>query len=227
MGKSEYKIEIHCHTAESSSCGRVPAAETVSLYKGAGYDGIVITDHLSTVLNNNFGLKNWEESINCLMKGYTAAKEEGDRIGIKVYLGAELRFDNSPNDYLLMGIDEDFLRNHPNLYNLTLEECYPIIKEAGAMIIQAHPYRQPCQPADSRFLDGMEIYNGHAGHDSHNELAEAYASQNGLIPTAGSDCHYYHAIGTAAMFFPLLPEDTKEICQLLKKGDYRISKTGK
>lgn len=40
------KIELHMHTSEVSSCGKVPAAEMVRLYKEMGYDAITVTDHL-------------------------------------------------------------------------------------------------------------------------------------------------------------------------------------
>ena len=40
------KLDLHVHTSEVSGCGKVPAAEMVRLYHEAGYDAIVITDHL-------------------------------------------------------------------------------------------------------------------------------------------------------------------------------------
>ena len=40
------KIDVHVHTSEVSGCGQLPGAEMARLYKQAGYDAIVITDHL-------------------------------------------------------------------------------------------------------------------------------------------------------------------------------------
>ncbi len=41
----KFLLDMHMHTKETSSCGEVPAAEGVRLYKEAGYQGIMITDH--------------------------------------------------------------------------------------------------------------------------------------------------------------------------------------
>jgi len=42
---SKYKIELHSHSAESSRCGLIEAAEVVKKYKEAGYSALVLTDH--------------------------------------------------------------------------------------------------------------------------------------------------------------------------------------
>ncbi len=216
----KFKLELHCHTDESSTCGRVPAAETVQLYKEAGYDAIVITDHLSSMLDGIEGLTTWEEKVDYHLAGYKAAKAKGDEIGIRIYQGAEIRFPGSCNDYLLFGITEDILRSNPYIYNTTLPEFKAFADANGILVIQAHPFRDNCQPAEAQYLHGMEIYNGHEGHDSRNHLAAEYAKKHSLIPTAGSDCHYYHAIGTASVRTSTLPEDITELIAILKSGDY-------
>ena len=38
-------------------------------------------------------------------------------------------------------------------------------------------------------LDGMEVYNGHPGHNSNNDIAEIWASKYGLRKSSGSDFH--------------------------------------
>ena len=43
--EKQFKLDIHVHTSETSSCGQVSAQEAVRLYEQAGYDGIIITDH--------------------------------------------------------------------------------------------------------------------------------------------------------------------------------------
>ena len=40
-----YKYELHAHTHECDRGAVLGARELVQLYKDAGYDGIVITDH--------------------------------------------------------------------------------------------------------------------------------------------------------------------------------------
>ena len=215
-----FKIELHCHTDESSCCGKVPAAEIVQLYKDAGYDGIVITDHLSAVIDKPC----WEESVDYLMAGYKAALDAGEKLGVKIYFGSEIRFPDSPNDYLLLGISPKLIAENPFIYKTTLKDFRRFADANGILIVQAHPFRNPCTPAEALYLDGMEIFNGHIGHDSHNDLAEAYCAANELIPTAGSDCHYYHAVGTAAMLFPTLPADEFMLCEMIKAKNYKIYK---
>lgn len=222
MEKKEYKIELHCHTDESSCCGRVPAAELVELYKAKGYDGLVITDHLSSVIYDAEGVKDSKDAAEYFLKGYRLAKAQGDICSVRVYLAAEIRFPGSPNDYLVYGLTEDMILDNIDMFKTTLAEFKKYAEANGLYIIQAHPYRHPCTPAPAEYLDGMEIYNGHKGHDSHNDLAKAYAEASGLWPTAGSDCHYYHAVGTAAVIFDTLPDNTSQIAQLLSEGLGRL-----
>ena len=40
-----YKYELHSHTKECDRGAALGGAELVQLYKEAGYDGIMITDH--------------------------------------------------------------------------------------------------------------------------------------------------------------------------------------
>ena len=42
---ASYKYELHSHTKECDRGSQLSAGELVRLYKDAGYDGIVITDH--------------------------------------------------------------------------------------------------------------------------------------------------------------------------------------
>ena len=57
-----YLYDPHTHTAETSRCAHMPAAETVERYAAKGYAGLVVTDHLhpeylSWVDRNH----NWDE----------------------------------------------------------------------------------------------------------------------------------------------------------------------
>ena len=42
---SSFRIDLHVHTRESSFCGKTNGSIVAELYKKAGYDGLVITDH--------------------------------------------------------------------------------------------------------------------------------------------------------------------------------------
>ena len=118
-----YKYELHAHTSECDIYARLSARELVHLYKNAGYDGMVITDHYIEYFYNIWfsdeleGLTH-EQQITRWLKGFRTAKEEGDKIGFVVLPGAEVRFNGYPNDYLIYGLQEDFFYTVPRLNEL-------------------------------------------------------------------------------------------------------------
>ncbi len=187
--KTEYKYETHLHTKEASPCGKVPAADAVKLYKDAGYTGIVVTDHYYSRGFNSFPSVSWNEKIDLYLSGYKIACVEGKKHGIDVFLGMEIKFDSDPNDYLVYGFSEEFLRQHERIYELDLKSLRKLINGTGIIIIQAHPYRKGLTPADPSHLDGIEVFNGNPRHDSNNHLALQYAIDNGLRQLSGSDFH--------------------------------------
>ena len=82
-----FYLDPHVHTSEVSGCGKVPAAEVVRLYRGAGCDAIVITDHYYDGYFQRQGDIPWKEKVECYRRGYCAAREEGERSGLRVLFG--------------------------------------------------------------------------------------------------------------------------------------------
>ena len=117
----KYLYEMHFHTKDTSNCANVKASVAVEEYIKAGYDGIVVTDHLSPSTYMKYGreLLPWKKKIDFFLRGYKAAKKAANG-RIPVLLGMELRYRTSEgdNDYLVYGITEDFLYNTPELLNL-------------------------------------------------------------------------------------------------------------
>ena len=70
----EYLFEMHAHTSQTSRCGEVPAEQVVSTFKGLGYDGIVITDHMHTGTMEKIASEPWEKKADHFFEGYRAAK---------------------------------------------------------------------------------------------------------------------------------------------------------
>lgn len=218
-----FKIDTHVHTAEVSICGNISAKELVREYKKAGYSGIIITDHFDQrKFFAQFEEKNWEEKINLFLEGYNLAKKEGDKVGLSVYLGMELRTPENNNEYLVYGVTPEFLLKYENLQLKPLSEVKKIVDENSLLIIQAHPYREMCIPAPKEFLHGVEVFNGHFWHNSHNDSAEKLHLQNGGIKTSGGDTHDYCDIGNAGVIFKEKPED---IVKAFKEGNYELIKT--
>ena len=77
-------------------------------------------------------------------------------------------------------------------------------------------------PAPAEYLDGVEVLNLNPRHDSHNDLALAYAKEHHLIMTAGSDCHRPGDQGTTGILSDTLPEDSFGLADLLRSGNYTI-----
>ena len=192
------KIDVHVHTSEVSGCGQLPGAEMARLYKQAGYDAIVITDHLIAGTHQDMTP---EARAEWYVSGYRAAKAEGEKIGLTVLLGAELRFFGGNEDFLLYGFTpEDVQWIYEKLdADTRLDGFYPLVRQFGRMLlIQAHPFREPLRHAPTELLDGVEVYNAaNANHKNHNDQALAYArsARPGFIQTSGSDAHMLSQVG--------------------------------
>ena len=106
-----YKIETHLHTTYISHCGWLGAQAIMKAYSAAGYDAICVTDHYNrdTFDYIEMDLSTPGSKTRDFLLGYHRLKREGEKYGIRVYAGAELRFDGSQNDYLLYGFHDELL----------------------------------------------------------------------------------------------------------------------
>lgn len=184
-----YKYETHFHTRETSPCGKVNAADGLNIYHRAGYAGVIITDHYFEGLFKLMPAGSWKNKIDAFLKGYRAACDEGQKLGLDIILGMELRFTENGNDYLIYGFDETFLIENKELYLLNLREFRELTRDTGIIIVQAHPFRPNIIAASPELIDGVEIHNGNPRQNSNNDLAEEYAVKNGLKMISGSDFH--------------------------------------
>ncbi len=182
-------IDPHIHTAEVSPCGKVNASRLVSLYKKAGYHGLIVTDHLSTYCPIFQKSKPWREKIDLFFAGYELIKKIGESAGLVILPGFELTFNEAPNDYLVYGIDKNWLYSHERLLDSSIEVFSREISGTGALIIQAHPFRKRLIPREKPHIHGIEVYNGNPRHDSQNNKAEEYAKSRSMLISSGSDFH--------------------------------------
>lgn len=185
-----YLYETHLHSMESSLCAKTSAADYPAYYKAAGFDGIFLTDHFYRG-NHRFDLDlPWEDFVRNFCHSYEVAKAAGDAIGMPVFFGFEERFDL--DEYLIYGIDRDFLLAHPELATLPRAEYLALVRAAGGMVIQAHPMREYKYsteihlPVDS--VDGYEGWNGGTKLPQ-NLRANALAWHLDKPMTAGGDRH--------------------------------------
>ena len=187
-----YKYETHTHTAEASGCASATGAEQARRYKAEGYDGIFVTDHF---FNGNSAVPRdlpWKERVDLYCKGYENAKAEGDKIGLKVFFGIEYTYQGA--DILVYGLDKQWLYDHPDCDKDFFKFCNQA-KEAGALMIHAHPFRgydylQGRILLLPNWVDGVEVYNSGNGEEVWNDRAEWYAEEFGFRRTAGTDNHH-------------------------------------
>ena len=212
------KIKVIKAVREITGLGLKEAKELVDGYKEAGYDGIVITNHFDKGIMHLWG-ETTEEHYQTYLRGYELAKEEGERVGLRVILGMEIRLECGPEDYLVYGVTKDFIREHMDICGCSLQELYEICEENGCVLIQAHPFREYCQIQNPKYLHGVER-NFNSGHDNHNEKLDAWLKEPGrehLIITRGSDCHEIPQVGLVDFVIDADVKNSTELAQVLKK----------
>jgi len=211
-----YKLELHAHTWPVSPCSEMKPAEVVQRYQALGAHGIVITNHAIEGLSD-LTEKEWARWY---LQDYREAKAEGEKLGIQVYLGMEIRFPGNCNDYLVYGIDEAFVEQAWDFLHTDLHTFYQACAAPDRVIVQAHPCRNGIELADPADLDGVEVYNQHPGHNSRVAMAAAYQATVGGIVTGGTDFHHRGHEGMLYTCFKTLPQDSFELAKLLHAGDY-------
>jgi hypothetical protein len=186
-----YLYETHLHTSEGSACGVSPGREYIARYLDLGYAGIIVTDHFD---GGNCAVDRslpWDKWVHGFCRGYEAAREEGARRGLDVFLGWEQTFDG--DDYLVYGLDKEWLLRHPESARWSRKEQFDEVRRYGGCVVQAHPFRQHyyinCVHLSTGCVDAVEAANGGNSEQSYDALAWAYAKKLKLPVTAGSDIH--------------------------------------
>ncbi|MBQ9069750.1 MAG: histidinol phosphatase [Clostridia bacterium] len=186
-----YLYETHLHTYPVSKCAVASVRESVEFYKKLGYTGIFITNHF---LDGNINLDpslSYEEKINFYFSDYEEAVRVGEELGISVFLGHELSVGGT--DFLVYGLDKAWFLAHPEIMDMKKSEELTFMASHGALIIQAHPFRE------ARYIDhirlfprrvhGVETFNA-CRTDFENARAKEYAKSYSLISFAGTDNHF-------------------------------------
>ncbi len=184
-----FLIDTHVHTNRVSHCGKVEPAKLASLYKNAGYDAVIITDHISSGCKVFQSQLSWEEKIKYFFTGFDLAESFGKEVGLTVLPAFELTFDDCPEDFLVYGISKTWLLEHKDIHETDIEYFSNITRDVPSIIVQAHPFRPGLNVHNSPCIQGIEVYNGNPRHDSGNAMAMAYAEENSLLKTSGSDFH--------------------------------------
>ena len=219
------KIETHLHTAECDIFAHVKAKEAVRMYKEAGYDCIVVTDHYFSLFfdwfSDELSGKTHEEMIQRWLRGYHNARNEGERLGVTVLPGAEVRFDNTINDYLVYGVDENFFLHAPRLNTLaSVSELISVLPN-DACVVQAHPFRNKMTVEDPSPLFGIEVHNG--GTDAfRNSMARTFAEHYGKAMLSGSDFHKEQHLARGGIECDRDIKTPADLSTLLRSENYKL-----
>lgn len=178
------------HTLPVSRCARYNVRENLEFYKSLGYDGIFITNHF---LDGNINIDKslpYEEKVKFYFSDYHEALALSDEIGIKIFLGVEISYRGT--DFLIYGLDEEWYLSHPEIMDMKKSEELPYLASHGALVVQAHPYRQDRHIDHIRLfphcIDGVETINA-CRTKLENRMADIFADSYGFVKTAGSDNH--------------------------------------
>lgn len=220
----QFLYETHAHTSQSSTCGKASAEEVVEHYKALGYSGVVITDHMNTHNFRYLTEPTPKEKADRLLAGYREAKKH-ETEQFDVLLGMEIRFLDSNSDFLLYGFEEDFVYRHELDSFQSLKSFRKIAEENGILIFQAHPFRFGMKLQKVELLDGIEVYNGNANHNSNNDIADLWASKYGLRKLSGSDYHGETGMPTGGVLFNKRISDSASLAAELKSRDYHLKDT--
>jgi len=216
------KIELHSHSRHSSHCGKVPADQAAQMFRDAGYDVVVCTDHYNTYNLDCFPGTPVEKARTWL-KGYEQTKAACAKVGVNVLFGLEARIPGSENDYLIFGAEPDFVLENPELHKLDLMSLHDLCHEYGALLVQAHPNRPMCFPVSYSFLDGVEVSNGNPRqqNNNHKTLAQAQSDPR-VIQISGSDFHQVPDIDRGGIITDYDIHDNRDLVECLKNRKYRL-----
>lgn len=194
-----YRYETHLHTSPVSKCARATVRETLEFYKSKGYDGVFLTNHFLDGNINIDGSLPYEEKVKFYLSDYEEAKKLEAEIGIKVFFGVEISYGGT--DFLIYGLDGDWYLSHPEIMDMKKSDELQFMRENGAFVIQAHPYREAKYIDHIRLyprsVDGVEVINS-SNNELSNSMAKLYAENYGLLKTAGSDNHSAGNVGRLA-----------------------------
>ena len=185
-----YKYETHLHTSPVSKCAIASVRDSLEFYKSLGYDGVFITNHFIQGNMTKPEGATYEELIAFYFSDYEAALAMSEEIGIKVFCAVEISYRGT--DFLVFGLDKDWYLSHPEILTMNFSDELNLMRESGAFISQAHPYREAGYINHIRLfprcIDAVEVINS-SRNKFENDMAAHYADAYGLLKTAGSDNH--------------------------------------
>lgn len=217
-----YRYETHLHTSPVSRCAKVGVADTLAFYKSMDFTGVFITNHYPDA--PAYPDKTYEERIAHLFSDYEAAVVIGNKIGLDVFFGVEITTGGS--DFLIYGLDKEWYLANPDVEKLKMRQRLELLRENGALIIHAHPFRE------ARYIDHIRLFprsihgvetDNSCRTDFENKMAALYAESYGFLTIAGSDNH----VGSkrprlAGIAFDTKISDEKDFIDRIFRGEQTL-----
>ena len=216
-----YRLELHAHSSEVSTCAHADAETVIRRYRAAGYHGLVSTNHINGGTYRDMEEWPWEKKAEHFIAGYRALQKAAGE-DFDVLLGCEINLTGSVNDYLVFGVTEDWLRGLGDPRGWKLDELSGRVRSAGLLLVQAHPFRYGSVIMRDELLDGVEIFNGNAWHDSHNYMAALWAQKRHLIATSGSDSHNADSLINGGILTERRIRDNQALLHTLRTGNFTL-----
>ena len=219
-----FKYETHLHTSPVSACAHASVKEALQFYKSMGYDGVFITNHF---IDGNISIhksKPYAEKIEFFFSDYEKGVKLGKEIGIKVFCGVEQSYCGT--DFLIYGLDKEWFLKHSEIEQMSKSEELAYYMKNGALVIQAHPFREASYIDHIRLypgcVHGVEVINAERT-DFENKMAEIYAENYGLLKFAGSDNHKgKKQKKLAGICSPVPIPNVQDFVQRVKNGEMEI-----
>lgn len=181
-------IDLHAHSSGISRCCLAPSEEIIRVAKENGIDGIVLTNHYQSYYIDDGDAPAFAHRY---VEEYRQAKKHGDELGVTVIYGMEVTMNRHDGSHLLIyGLDESFTEEFPEVYDMTQEELYTLVKERGGLLIQAHPFRNRYYPLDPKYLDGYELSCHPIYNTSRYDDVISLVREHRTLLTTGADYHH-------------------------------------
>ena len=219
----KYKYEMHCHTNMVSQCGRVHPKEIVELYKENGFSGIVVTEHYSPLTFTGMSRVFPQKRIDFYLSSYYEMKKY-ETEDFSVMFGMELRHYGTGADYLIYGVDPEWLKQQGNLMFPWEKSIYKLMHEQGYLVFQAHPFRPYILRCNPNYIDGVEIYNGKTPKNE-NDKAYEWAKKNNKLMVSGSDFHTKAHIGRGGIITEEKITNNADLLRVLRSQNFEMIKT--
>ncbi|MBR4727278.1 MAG: PHP domain-containing protein [Clostridia bacterium] len=223
---SGYRYQMHCHTAPCSRCGHMSPAELTQGLLAAGYQGCVITNHF---YYGNTGVDRampWAAFVRPYAEDYAQICACAAPYDLDILFGVEEGVGGG-REILCYGLSPALIAAHPELRLCSAAQWHALAREAGGLILQAHPFRSRdyielpgVLPPEE--IDGIEVFNfGNSDRDNA-EAAACAAGHPEWITISGADAHTAEAVGLGGIETDRRIQTNEDLVEVLRSGRYRM-----